>query len=75
VPLMIFPNPLNPERYVVLNSGFTFRGFGSNANQTAKLPDYAILDISEEDPFTSGIAAAGFFNERWEIPNPKSEKK
>ncbi|MGZ8940994.1 MAG: hypothetical protein ACXW32_17450, partial [Limisphaerales bacterium] len=73
IPLMIFPNPLNPEKYVVLNSGFTFRGFGSNASQTAKLPDYAILDISREDPFahdTHGIATAGFFNEYWEIPGP-----
>lgn len=68
VPLMIFPNPLHPERYVVLNSGFTFRGFGSNANQTPKLPDYAILDISEADPFATGIASAGFFNERWQVP-------
>lgn len=67
VPLMIFPNPLNPTRYVVLNSGFTFRGFGSNANQTPKIPDYAILDISKEDPFRDGIAAAGFFNEQWQI--------
>ena len=24
-PVLIFPNPLNPNRYVVLNSGFTFR--------------------------------------------------
>ena len=25
VPILIYPNPLNPQRYVVLNSGFTFR--------------------------------------------------
>jgi hypothetical protein len=68
VPLMIFPNPLNPEKYVVLNSGFTFRGFGSNASQTPKLPDYAVLDVSKNDPFATGIAAAGFFNEQWQLP-------
>jgi hypothetical protein len=67
VPLMIFPNPLNPERYVVLNSGFTFRGFGSNADQTPKLPDYAILDIGKTEPFRDGIAAAGFFDEQWGV--------
>ena len=67
VPLMIFPNPLNPERYVVLNSGFTFRGFGSNANQTAKLPDFAVLDITQNDPFATGVRAAGFFDEQWEL--------
>ncbi|HEX7861362.1 MAG TPA: hypothetical protein VF773_13600 [Verrucomicrobiae bacterium] len=67
VPLMIFPNPLAPDKYVVLNSGFTFRGFGSNADQTAKLPDYAMLDISKDDPFVDGIVTAGFFNEEWEL--------
>jgi hypothetical protein len=27
VPLLIYPNPLNPAKYVVLNSGFTFREY------------------------------------------------
>jgi hypothetical protein len=73
VPLMIFPNPLNPEKYVVLNSGFTFRGFGSNANQTPKLPDYALLDISKADPFATGVAAAGFFNEQWQLEDVRKK--
>lgn len=71
VPALIFPNPLNPERYVVLNSGFTFREYDylNNARQIAKLPDYAVIDISK--PVTSrapgGVAMAGFFNEHWEL--------
>ena len=70
VPVLIFPNPLNPNRYVVLNSGFTFSRFGhmSNATQTPKLPDWALVDITK--PYNAGdpdcIAAAGFFNERWQ---------
>ena len=24
-PILVFPNPLNPKRYVVINSGLTFR--------------------------------------------------
>ena len=44
VPVMIYPNPLNPGKYVVINSGFTFRGFGSNATQVPRLPDYAVID-------------------------------
>ncbi len=64
VPLMIFPNPLNPEKYIVLNSGFTFRGFGSNADQTPKLPDYALIDVREKE-FKNAIRAGGFFDERW----------
>ena len=71
-PVMIHPNPLNPERYVVLNSGFTFRGFGSNADQTPKLPDFTIIDITK--PATTrapgGVALAGFFDESWQIKTP-----
>jgi hypothetical protein len=68
---MIFPNPLNPERYVVLNSGFTYREYDylNNARQTPKLPDWAIIDV--RDPVTSrwpgGIPAAGFFDEKWQL--------
>lgn len=67
VPLLIYPNPLNRDRYVVLNSCFTFRGFGSNASQTPKLPDYAIIDIADNDPLQTGMAVAGFFNEAWSL--------
>ncbi len=47
VPVMIFPNPLNPQRYVVLNSSFTYREYDylNNARQTPKLPDWAVIDI------------------------------
>ena len=68
---MIYPNPLNPEKYVVLNSGFTFREYDylNNARQIPKLPDWAILDVKQ--PRTSrrpaGIADAAFFGERWEL--------
>lgn len=69
--LAIYPNPLSPRRYVVLNSGFTFREYDylNNARQVPKLPDYAVIDT--EVPVSSrapgGIAAAGFFGERWEL--------
>ena len=75
VPVMIFPNPLNPKKYVVLNSGFTFREYDylNNARQIAKLPDWAVVDVNS--PVTArlpgAIAAAGFFGERWEfLPQP-----
>jgi hypothetical protein len=72
VAVLIYPNPLNPKRYVVVNSGFTYREYDylNNARQVPKLPDYAILDVDQ--PPTSqrpaGIVAAGFFGERWELP-------
>ena len=74
-PVLIFPNPLNPRRYAVLNSGFTFSRFGhmSNATQTPKLPDWALVDMRQ--PYNAGdpdcIAAAGFFDERWQAPTPE----
>ena len=70
-PILIFPNPLNPKKYVVLNSGFTFReaDYLSNARQTPKLPDYAIVDITvpPDSRFAGKIVQAGFFNEDWSM--------
>ncbi len=68
-PILIFPNPLNPSRYVVLNSGLDFRadGYTNNALQTPKLPDWAIVDLrTPPGPRWPGtIVDAGFFNEEW----------
>jgi predicted esterase len=70
-PVLIYPNPLNPRKYVVINSGFTFRedSNGTNSRQVPKLPDYAIVDLTTPPgPHGPGkIAAAGFFGERWEL--------
>ena len=69
--ILIYPNPLNPKRYVVLNSGFTFREFDylNNARQTPKLPDYAIVDTTTppDAHYPGKIVAAGFFNEDWKM--------
>ena len=71
IPLLIFPNPLNPNRSVVLNSGITFREneYLNNAKQNAKLPDWAIIDVSE--PPTSRwpgkVVKADFFDEFWKV--------
>jgi hypothetical protein len=75
VPVLIYPNPLNPKRYIVLNSGFTFREYDylNNARQVPKLPDFAVLDV--DVPVTAraagGIVAAGFFTEEWGLPPAK----
>lgn len=70
-PILIYPNPLNPNRYVVLNSGFTFREFDylNNARQIPKLPDYAVVDITTppSDRYPGKIVLAGFFNEDWTL--------
>ena len=68
-PILVFPNPLNPARYIVLNSGIDFRadGYGNNALQTPKLPDWAVVDLrTPPGPRWPGrIADAGFFDEKW----------
>ena len=68
-PILIYPNPLNPARYVVLNSGHTFREFAllNNSDQTPKLPDWAIVDISvpADAKWPGLIYDAGFFDEHW----------
>jgi hypothetical protein len=71
VAVLIYPNPLSPARYVVLNSGFTFSHprSTSNADQTPKLPDYAVVDI--DGPRAVGVngkvVVAGFFDEAWRL--------
>jgi hypothetical protein len=73
VPVLIYPNPLNPKRYVVLNSSFTFRQGAntSNALQTPNLPDWAIVDLRTPPSakWPGLIVDAGFFDERWQFKN------
>lgn len=69
-PVLVYPNPLNPEKYIVINSSFTYREYDylNNARQVPKLPDWAIVDLAQ--PRTSQapgrIADAGFFDETWQ---------
>jgi hypothetical protein len=71
VPLLVYPNPLNPRRYVVFNSGFTYREYDylNNARQVPKLPDWAVLDLSQppSSRFPGKVVAADFFDEEWKV--------
>ena len=71
VTAMIYPNPLNPWKYVVLNSGFTFREYDylNNARQVSKLPDYAVIDVTTpaNSRYPGKIVRAGFFDEQWKL--------
>jgi hypothetical protein len=77
VPVLIYPNPLNPRRYVVLNSGFTFREYDylNNARQVPKLPDFAVIDVrTPPSPRLPGaVATAGFFDEKWRLPEKQDK--
>jgi pimeloyl-ACP methyl ester carboxylesterase len=73
LPAMIWPNPAHREHYIVLNSGLTFREGHDRTNslQNPKLPDWAIIDITQPpDAFAPGrIHDAGFFDEKWQLKN------
>ena len=65
------PAPAAAPRYVVLNSGFTFREEHdvNNALQNRRLPDWAVIDLAVppdgRDP--GRIVAADFFDEAWGV--------
>ncbi|HZL35386.1 MAG TPA: prolyl oligopeptidase family serine peptidase [Tepidisphaeraceae bacterium] len=71
LPLAIYPNPLNPQKYIVLNSGFTFREDSDKTNslQNPKLPDWAIIDITAAPGahYPGKVEEAGFFDEGWKL--------
>jgi pimeloyl-ACP methyl ester carboxylesterase len=75
VPIMVYPNPLNPRKYLVINSGNTFReGHDStNSQQNPKLPDWAVIDLNTlPDALAPGkVVAADFFDESWQLKNRK----
>jgi hypothetical protein len=77
---MIYPNPLNPDRYIVLNSGPTFREEHdrTNSQQTPKLPDWAVLDVTAAPTGRAAgkVLDAGFFDESWQLSSrePRAAK-
>ncbi|MBX6314281.1 MAG: prolyl oligopeptidase family serine peptidase [Isosphaeraceae bacterium] len=69
--ILIAPNPLNPKRYVVLNSGFTYREYDdlNNARQVPRLPDWAVVDVRTppSSRFPGQVVTADFFDENWTL--------
>ncbi len=62
---MIYPNPQDPDHYVVLNSGLTFgeKEFkGTNALLYPRLGDYAVIRKSD-----GKVMVAGIFDEQWRL--------
>jgi pimeloyl-ACP methyl ester carboxylesterase len=74
VPAFICPNPDSTERYVVVNSGHTFREVELAKLNYLLFPrwgDWAVIKVVEKlpqqgaEPFTDNVLHAGFFNEDW----------
>ena len=66
VPVLIYPNPLNPRRYVVINAGLSAQGFRGPTGYG----DYAVLKVARqaEGPLSTEIVDEGVFDESWRLP-------
>ena len=70
--MLIYPNPLNASRYVVLNTGHTFHAAefqGTNALLYPRLGDYAILKLAPDknNAPSAEPVTAGLFDDFWRI--------
>jgi pimeloyl-ACP methyl ester carboxylesterase len=67
-PAMIYPNPLNPTKYVVLNTGLTIEDRGYNGDYGTPLwGDYAIVKV-RPNAAVPELITGGLFDENWQLP-------
>jgi hypothetical protein len=69
LPALVYPNPLNPRHYVVLNSGLTIDEREYRADYSLpRWGDFAILriQVGADEPI---LALAGLFDETWKLPD------
>ena len=70
---LIYPNPLNPSRYAVLNSGHTFgeKEFrGTNALLFPLLGDWSVIRKAD-----GAVAAAGLFDDKWQLDTTRHDRR
>ncbi|HVP57505.1 MAG TPA: prolyl oligopeptidase family serine peptidase [bacterium] len=66
----VYPNPLNPDKLVMVHEGIGIAGlklstyFGA-LSSAAGLPDYMIFDASVRTQGWAGVRRAGFFDSAW----------
>src|SRR5262249_5685275 len=66
-PAMIYPNPLHPTKYVVLNTGLTIDDRGYNGDYGTPLwGDYAIVKVRAREAVPE-MLTAGLFGESWRL--------
>ena len=67
-PALIYPNPLNPAKYVVLNTGLTIRDREYNGDYgMPQWGDYALVKV-KPGADVPDLVTAGLFDEEWRIP-------
>jgi dienelactone hydrolase len=68
----IYPNPLNPEKFVLLYSATTqkamkYMNLFSTLYSGAGLPDFIVWDESAAQYGWGGVVATGFFDKNWKL--------
>ena len=67
-PALIYPNPLNPSKYVVLNTGLTITEKDYNGDYgMPQWGDYAVV-AAKDSSEVPDLIVAGLFDESWKIP-------
>jgi hypothetical protein len=68
LPVLAYPNPLNPAKYVVLNTGLTITDQEYNADYAMpRFGDIAVLRVGNPDG-PAEIVWADLFDEAWRLP-------
>ena len=65
--VMVYPNPLNPTRLVVIRSGLPHGGRLSPNHKFDLLPDFVIFERGVDYDKTNRAVVAGFFDENWQV--------
>lgn len=75
----IYPNPLNPKRYVIVQAAPTLEAVRAGHNLPDFLPDYVVYDAktTRSRPrllFPSSPPALGYFNQGWQIDETHTQR-
>jgi len=66
-PALIYPNPLHPSKYVVLNSGLTMEDRGYNGDYGSPMwGDYAVVKVKAGADMPD-LQIGGLFDENWRL--------
>ncbi len=65
--LMIYPNPLNRKRYVLLNVGTFWGEYLSINHKLDHVPDFIVFRDSRDDDGNNKYICAGYFDEQWRL--------
>ena len=64
--VMVYPNPQNPARLVVVRSGLPYGGGLSVNHKLDLLPDFVIFEKGQDYDGSDRAVVAGFFDENWQ---------